>query len=78
MTSTAAGQAPAPIGTRRLVAREDERKGSTIPNADICEKADDCELFCSCGYSTEFYDWAAKTADFGTSILINSPWKTRF
>ena len=31
MTSTAAGQAPAPISTGRLVAREEDRKGSTIP-----------------------------------------------
>ena len=37
-------------------------------NADICKKADDYELLCSCGYSTEFYGWAAKTADTGTSI----------
>ena len=31
MTSTAAGQAPAPISTRRPVARENVRKRSTIP-----------------------------------------------
>ena len=31
MTSTAAGQAPAPISTGILCSREDERKGSTIP-----------------------------------------------
>ena len=31
MTSTAADQAPASISTGRPVAREDERKGSTIP-----------------------------------------------
>ena len=31
MTPSAAGEAPAPISTGRLVAREDERIGSTIP-----------------------------------------------
>ena len=31
-------------------------------NAHICKKGADSELLCSCGYSTEFYGWAAKTA----------------
>ena len=36
--------------------------------ADNCKQAVDYELLCSCGYSTEFHGWAAKTADIGTSI----------
>ena len=68
MAPNAAGEAPALISTGRLVAREEERIGSTIPNADICKKAADHELLSSCGYSAEFYGWAAKTADIGTSV----------
>ena len=37
-------------------------------NADICKKAADHELRYSCGYSTDFNGWAAKTANIGTSI----------
>ena len=68
MTSTAAGQAPAPISTGRPVARENERKRKHDSNADFCKKAADCELLYICGYSTESYGWEAKTADIGTSI----------
>ena len=46
----AAGEAPVLISTGKLVASEDERIGSTIP----MPQADDCELLCSFGYSTEF------------------------
>ena len=67
-TPSAEGEAPALISTGRPVAREEEGIGSTISNADICNKAADHELRYSCGYSTEFYGWAAKTANIGTSI----------
>ena len=44
----AAGEAPAPISTGRLVAREEEnRKHNSI--ADICKKVADHELHGSCG-----------------------------
>ena len=42
--------------------------GEHNSNADISKKAADHELLYSCGYSTEFYGWTAKTADIGTSI----------
>ena len=42
-------------------------------NADICRKAADHEPFYSCGYSIEFYGWAANTADIGTFNLTNTP-----
>ena len=60
MAPNAAGEAPALISTGRLVAREEERIVSHNSNADICKKAADHELLYSCGYSTEFYCWAAK------------------
>ena len=62
-----AGEAPALISKGKPVAREDERKGSTIPMPTFARRPP-TELLCSCGYSTEFHGWAAKTADIGTSI----------
>ena len=41
-------------------------------NADICKKAADDELLYSCGYSTGFYGWAAKTSRHRNFNLTNS------
>ena len=41
-------------------------------NADTCKNTADFESFCSCGCSTEFYGWVAKTSDIGTSTWQES------
>ena len=53
MTSTAAGQAPAPISTGRPVAREEERKHEFVNSGRNSE---------------EPHGWTAKTANIGAAI----------
>ena len=68
VTPNAAGEAPALISTGKIVAKEDERIESTIPLPTFARRPPTMSSFVSCGNSTEFHGWAAKTADFGTSI----------
>ena len=51
---SATGAVPVHGSTGTPVARDEERLGSTIPNADVCRKAVDHELLFASGYSTEF------------------------
>ena len=67
MKPNAAGEAPAPISTGKLVARENERIRSTIPMPTFSRRPQTMSYFVP-GDSTEFYGSAAKTADVGTSI----------
>ena len=71
MTSCAADQAPALISTGRLVAREDERIGSTIPMPIFARTPPTTNSFVPVD-STEFYCWAAKTAGTRNVNFINS------
>ena len=72
MTSSAAGQAPALIKHGETCGKRGWKIRKHNSNADICKKAADCELLCSCGYCTEFHGWATKTADYRNFNLINS------
>ena len=66
-TPSATGEVPVLISTGAPVAREEGRIGNTI-HADVCKQAVNHKILWSCGYSTEFSGWTAKTADIGTSI----------
>ena len=41
--------------------------GSTIQKPTSARRLPTVNSFCVCGYSSEFYDWEAKTTDIGTS-----------
>ena len=61
------------LSAGRLVAREEEIIGSTVPMPTFAGRPPTMSSF-NCGYSIEFYGWAAKTADIGT----NSPLHNHF
>ena len=67
-TPSAAGEAPAIIGTKRLVTREEERSGNTIPMPTFTRRPATTSSFSPVGIPQSFYGWTAKTADIGTSI----------
>ena len=67
-TSSAAGEAPAFISTKRLVAREEERIGNAIPMPTFARRPPTMNAFVPVDIPLRFCGWTAKTADIGTSI----------
>ena len=68
LTRSAAGEAPALISTGRLVARDEERIGSTIPMPTFARKSPTMSSSILVDIPQNSMDGQAKTADIGTSI----------
>ena len=66
-TPSATGAVPVQVSAGQLVARGEERIGSTT-TMPMSERTPSTMIFFVSGNSTEFYVWTAKTTDIGASV----------